>query len=216
MRTCQICQLETVPAKTGPPTCPSCRDAKKLQKQREYRKTERGRAVNRKFAQSAKAKASAKKYRQSAKGRTTLKIARRRRFEENPEKHRAQWRKLNKTPASRVAQKRYAESKKGRKKRVEVRGRYKRSPKGLASAARSGAKRRANLALVDRTLTSEEWAEIKANHKHRCYYCNRKMKRLTMDHVIPLNKGGKHIKENIVPACQSCNSRKGTNITRLC
>ena len=38
------------------------------------------------------------------------------------------------------------------------------------------------------------------------------MERLTQDHVIPLSKGGQHIKENIVPACPSCNSKKGNRM----
>jgi len=33
--------------------------------------------------------------------------------------------------------------------------------------------------------------------------------RLTLDHVIPLKQHGPHDIENIVPACRSCNSRKG-------
>lgn len=34
--------------------------------------------------------------------------------------------------------------------------------------------------------------------------------RLTADRVIPLSRGGSNFIENIVPACGSCNSRKGT------
>ena len=30
----------------------------------------------------------------------------------------------------------------------------------------------------------------------------------TMDHVIPLSKGGDHTMENVVIACNSCNARK--------
>ncbi len=43
-----------------------------------------------------------------------------------------------------------------------------------------------------------------------CYYCNRKVgrDRLTMDHVVPLSRGGKSRKGNIVAACKECNSRK--------
>ncbi|EMO27410.1 HNH endonuclease domain protein [Leptospira interrogans serovar Bataviae str. HAI135] len=29
-----------------------------------------------------------------------------------------------------------------------------------------------------------------------------------MDHLIPLAKGGKSIKANLVPACKKCNSEK--------
>lgn len=59
-------------------------------------------------------------------------------------------------------------------------------------------------------LTFEQWQAIKEHYDHRCVYCRRKMKRLTMDHIVPLVKGGNHTLHNVVPACQSCNSRKGT------
>jgi 5-methylcytosine-specific restriction endonuclease McrA len=43
-----------------------------------------------------------------------------------------------------------------------------------------------------------------------CYYCKKKfpVQDLTMDHLIPLIRGGKSIKANLVPACKDCNSQK--------
>lgn len=43
-----------------------------------------------------------------------------------------------------------------------------------------------------------------------CYYCGRKVNpsELTMDHVIPLSKGGRSVRENLVPACKECNNKK--------
>ncbi|TGK01151.1 HNH endonuclease [Leptospira langatensis] len=43
-----------------------------------------------------------------------------------------------------------------------------------------------------------------------CYYCGKKFppEELTMDHLIPLAKGGKSIKANLVPACKDCNNAK--------
>ncbi len=40
-----------------------------------------------------------------------------------------------------------------------------------------------------------------------CFYC-RKPGKLTEDHLIPISRGGTDNIDNIVPACQSCNSRK--------
>lgn len=34
-------------------------------------------------------------------------------------------------------------------------------------------------------------------------------KRLTIDHVVPLSKGGKHEWTNVVTACSTCNNKKG-------
>jgi len=50
--------------------------------------------------------------------------------------------------------------------------------------------------------------EILRRDKHQCQYCGSK-KNLTIDHVIPRSKGGKHTWDNVVIACEYCNSHKG-------
>jgi len=56
-------------------------------------------------------------------------------------------------------------------------------------------------------FTAEQWEQIKALYGQRCAYCNKRRK-LTVDHVIALSRGGANTASNIVPACRSCNSRK--------
>lgn len=46
----------------------------------------------------------------------------------------------------------------------------------------------------------------------RCVYCGT-AERLTIDHAIPLARGGTNWPANIVPACLSCNSAKGARTT---
>ena len=43
-----------------------------------------------------------------------------------------------------------------------------------------------------------------------CHYCGRHVgaKALTMDHLVPLIRGGRSVKGNAVPACKDCNSKK--------
>ena len=43
-----------------------------------------------------------------------------------------------------------------------------------------------------------------------CHYCEEKFEKdeLTMDHILPLCRGGKSTKGNIVPCCKECNSEK--------
>lgn len=78
-----------------------------------------------------------------------------------------------------------------------------------ASDAVSKSRRRARVHAAPRNdLTRAEWEIIKAHYGHRCVYCGRKMQRLTMDHILPLAKGGSHTLSNVVPACRSCNARK--------
>ncbi|ACK72454.1 HNH endonuclease [Gloeothece citriformis PCC 7424] len=50
--------------------------------------------------------------------------------------------------------------------------------------------------------------EVLRRDKHQCQYCGSKHK-LTLDHILPRSKGGKHTWDNVVIACESCNSRKG-------
>lgn len=50
---------------------------------------------------------------------------------------------------------------------------------------------------------------------YTCQYCNTPYTKnnLTLDHVIPLSKGGKTNWENIVAACGPCNTRKGNRMS---
>lgn len=65
---------------------------------------------------------------------------------------------------------------------------------------------------ADGTVTAKAWAALKSAANNRCTYCGETFVRLTMDHVIPLSRGGTHTLSNIVPACSSCNSRKNTKL----
>jgi 5-methylcytosine-specific restriction endonuclease McrA len=43
-----------------------------------------------------------------------------------------------------------------------------------------------------------------------CHYCEGRFAPtdLTMDHVVPLARGGQSTKGNLVPACKDCNAKK--------
>ena len=43
-----------------------------------------------------------------------------------------------------------------------------------------------------------------------CQYCRRTVgaRALTLDHVVPLIRGGRSVRVNIVPACKDCNNKK--------
>lgn len=49
-----------------------------------------------------------------------------------------------------------------------------------------------------------------------CYHCGQKFpaSEMTMDHLIPIARGGKSNKRNCVPSCKSCNTEKG-HLTRV-
>ncbi len=44
---------------------------------------------------------------------------------------------------------------------------------------------------------------------HRCQYCGRTEVALTIDHLMPVSRGGEDTWENLVCACVDCNNRKG-------
>ena len=60
-----------------------------------------------------------------------------------------------------------------------------------------------------RELRKSQWWKRKCS-EGRCYYCNKKFsaKELTMDHIVPIIRGGKSTKGNMAPSCKECNSKK--------
>lgn len=44
----------------------------------------------------------------------------------------------------------------------------------------------------------------------QCHYCGGRFppRELTMDHLVPLVRGGVTTKSNVVPCCKECNSKK--------
>ena len=91
--------------------------------------------------------------------------------------------------------------------KAKARVAYAANPSKDSEKAQRRRARKANAPIND--FTAAQWEMIKAQYGHRCVYCGRKMKRLTQDHITPLFKGASHTLSNILPACQSCNSKKG-------
>lgn len=61
--------------------------------------------------------------------------------------------------------------------------------------------------------TPKEWGALLKKCGHTCHYCGERRAgprgRLTKDHRVPITRGGSDAIDNIVPACKSCNSKKG-------
>ena len=60
-----------------------------------------------------------------------------------------------------------------------------------------------------RKLRSTQWWKRKRS-LGVCHYCGQDYlpKDLTMDHVIPIARGGRSEKFNLVPCCKDCNTKK--------
>jgi len=60
-----------------------------------------------------------------------------------------------------------------------------------------------------RTMRHTQWWKRRCA-KGVCHYCGQPTpaRDLTMDHIVPLARGGRSTKGNLVPACKDCNNRK--------
>jgi 5-methylcytosine-specific restriction endonuclease McrA len=60
------------------------------------------------------------------------------------------------------------------------------------------------------TLTIEEWRQILSVSNGECAYCHRNVSvdYLTIEHIVPVNKGGDNTAANITATCWQCNASK--------
>ncbi len=60
-----------------------------------------------------------------------------------------------------------------------------------------------------RAIRKQGWWQSKLS-RGECHYCGGKFsaKELTLDHLVPLARGGRSTKGNCVPACKECNNKK--------
>ena len=103
-------------------------------------------------------------------------------------------------------------------KLLEYQKQHNKTENGKANHQRANTKRRARMREIINTLTTEEWLNILKEHNYKCVYCGCEFGEDTLptkDHIIPISKGGDNIKENIIPACRSCNSRKRDKILNI-
>lgn len=77
--------------------------------------------------------------------------------------------------------------------------------------AMSKHRRRALEAGAGGHFTEEDWKHIKNLQNNRCKICGEE-KKLTVDHIIPLSRGGTNYPSNIQGLCLNCNSRKWAKI----
>lgn len=70
------------------------------------------------------------------------------------------------------------------------------------------------IARTKGTHSKEEWEELKGFFGH-CVICGTSSDeaKLVKDHIVPIYQGGSDGIDNLQPLCQSCNSRKGPDVT---
>jgi len=131
-----------------------------------------------------------------------------------------QWRKDNPEKTReyhRLFAERYPE-KECKRHRLKGRIYYKKNPEKAKAASRAwGAKNPEKVALKNsrrRAKTSEfevREKDIARIYAQPCAACGTK-ERITLDHIVPLARGGKHSVGNFQPLCHSCNCSKGAKL----
>jgi 5-methylcytosine-specific restriction endonuclease McrA len=192
-----------------------------------------------KYTKSEKFQIQQRRYRRSEKGKAAarLRIQRHRKTEKvklyeqqyrKSEKRRAVQQRYDTSAKGRLGQERYRRTEKRQASMQLYRAAHKenfdkylrawlRTSEGKEYMVRRNYQRRAAILRTPphQLLTLSEWRDIKLRFHNACAYCGvpeSSSIKLTRDHLTPVTKGGLHTKENIVPACQPCNARKGAKL----
>jgi 5-methylcytosine-specific restriction endonuclease McrA len=72
--------------------------------------------------------------------------------------------------------------------------------------------RRSRKSASGGSYTVAEWKGLVAHYGNKCLCCGRSDVALTVDHVVPVSKGGTSNIDNLQPLCLSCNSKKQDKI----
>jgi 5-methylcytosine-specific restriction endonuclease McrA len=64
------------------------------------------------------------------------------------------------------------------------------------------------------SFTLEQFKRKCAKYHWKCAYCDTQLNELTVtiEHVVPLSRGGTNNIDNLVPACSKCNNSKGAKL----
>ena len=153
-----------------------------------YQGSEKCKKKKRQYMQSPAGKVAVAKYWASEKGKIQKKLG--------VERYRHKRREYGMTEKGKLAMAKYAKSDKGRVRGSN--GRYKRKTILLQTVC---------------DFTTKQWTKIQKKQGNKCILCGKT--ELTVDHIIPISKGGQHTVNNIQGLCRSCNARKGNRIDVL-
>jgi 5-methylcytosine-specific restriction endonuclease McrA len=113
------------------------------------------------------------------------------------------------------AKKKYYQTPNGKTALACGQKKYFQTPKGKIAMKRVMHRRNAQKKNTEATLTSDQWQLILKKQTNRCNMCKQKFtkKRVaTVDHIIPVSKGGGLTFENAQALCRSCNSSKNAKL----
>lgn len=125
---------------------------------------------------------------------------------ENPEKNAKYTRKHAEKNREKIAEKVRRWARENPKKKAEKDRRWTKNNPEKRAANRS--RRRTRKTKAGGSYTADEWNQLVAHYGGRCLCCGRTDVKLTVDHIVPIAKGGTSNIDNIQPLCGSCNSSK--------
>jgi len=193
---CTWCNNPFTPGHFNQKLCsPECKTASIKDVKKRYKLTEKGKLTNERWIKSERRKENERRYQTSPKGKErAIKISKR--YKENhPEKVKEISRKCansyRKTPHGKDVHRKAAKA-------------YRKTDKGKTMMKKHKYKaRNPNATGFDIAA----WNEKLKACGGKCIQCGTK-EDITVDHIIPLSKGGSNHISNLQPLCRSCNSKK--------
>lgn len=98
---------------------------------------------------------------------------------------------------------------------ITYRRKYHRSIKGRLNSIRGKHRRRCREITTESTLTDMQWNKILDLQRGKCSMCKKQFSKsnpATVDHIIPVSKGGGLTFENVQALCKSCNCKKNDKL----
>lgn len=103
---------------------------------------------------------------------------------------------------------------KNREKRLQWEAEYRKTDRYRSKNRAYQNNRRVRVINAEGVFTPEEFERILVAQNYRCFYCGCDLLdgAATVDHFIPISKGGSNWPSNLRGSCLTCNISKGTKI----
>lgn len=124
---------------------------------------------------------------------------------ENPDRHSARFKAWRDKNRDREVARHAAWRTENPEKHAEASARWRRN--NLDAVRANNNKRRARLLQAEGHFTADDIERITKVQGGKCADC-RKRRKLTIDHIVPLTKGGTNWPRNVQMLCRPCNSSK--------
>jgi 5-methylcytosine-specific restriction endonuclease McrA len=190
---CPMCNIDFEKIHFNQKYCGSvCKRKAVIATKKKYKSSEKGKISEEKWIKSEKRKENEKVYRQNPIAKKKAVIRNIRCLKNSPE---LQEKKRTKSLE-------FGRSEKGREINNISVSKYRKTEKGKATSKKQKYMRRALGEITQETI-------MRIQKENNCYYCGKECKEdKTIDHKIPVKKGGTNHENNLVVACRSCNCSK--------